>query len=122
MTTCGDMTSANSVDTSVNYYHPQTKFAKVMFLHVSVCPRGRGSTWAGTHPGRYTPGRYTPTWQVHPHLAGTPPPGRYTPTWQVHPHLAGTPPPGRYTPAGTPWQVHPSGRYTPQGAVHYGLL
>ena len=21
-------------------YHPQTKFAKVMFLHVSVCPRG----------------------------------------------------------------------------------
>ena len=23
-------------------YHPQTKFAKVMFLHMSVCPRGGG--------------------------------------------------------------------------------
>ena len=47
------------------YYHPQTKFAKVMFLHMSVCPRG--STWAGTPPGRYPPG------QVHPSWAGTPP-------------------------------------------------
>ena len=25
-------------------YHPQTKFAKVMFLQVSVCPRG-GHAW-----------------------------------------------------------------------------
>ena len=25
-----------------NYYRPQTKFAKVMFLHVSVCPRRGG--------------------------------------------------------------------------------
>ena len=23
-----------------HYYRPQTKFAKAMFLHVSVCPRG----------------------------------------------------------------------------------
>ena len=34
------------------YYRPQTKFAKVMFLHVSVCPRGGvpGGVppWAGT--------------------------------------------------------------------------
>ena len=29
---------------NLNYfYRPQTKFAKVMFLHVSVCPLGRGS-------------------------------------------------------------------------------
>ena len=26
----------------VAYYRPQTKFAKVMFLQVSVCPRGGG--------------------------------------------------------------------------------
>ena len=71
--------------TGVPSYRPQTKFAKVMFLQVSVCPQW-GSTWASTsqagtpgqvHPlGRYTPGRYTP-WQVHPL-------GRYIPR-QVHP-------------------------------------
>ena len=26
-----------------HFYHPQTKFAKVMFLQVSVCPRGKGA-------------------------------------------------------------------------------
>ena len=30
----------------VSYYRPQTKFAKVMFLHASVCPRG-GCAWRG---------------------------------------------------------------------------
>ena len=25
-----------------HFYRPQTKFAKVMFLHVSVCPQGMG--------------------------------------------------------------------------------
>ena len=60
----------------VNYYRPQTKFAKVMFLHVSVCPQGG------------VPGQEPPC-QVCPR-AGTPPlPG--TPPW------AGTPP-HRYTP------------------------
>ena len=64
------------------YYRPQTKFAKVMFLHVSVCPQGE-------YLGRYTPG------QVPPRV-GTPL-GRYTPPW------AGTPPPGQVHPqAGTP--------------------
>ena len=32
------------------YYRPQTKFAKVMFLQVSVCPQGRGAcvvAWGG---------------------------------------------------------------------------
>ena len=58
-------------------YRPQTKFAKVMFLHVSVCPQ-EGKTWAGTPPGRYTPlGRYTP-W------VGTPP-GQVHPPGQVPP-------------------------------------
>ena len=27
---------------NLTYYRPQTKFAKAMFLHVSVCPRGMG--------------------------------------------------------------------------------
>ena len=47
---------------SLNYfYRPQTKFAKVMFLHVSVCPR------VGGVPGQVPPG------QVHPPWAGTSP-------------------------------------------------
>ena len=98
-----------------HYYRPQTKFAKVMFLHMSVCLQG-GSTWASTPRQVHPPGRYTPG-QVHPLLqAGTPPK-------QVHPQ-AGKPPLGRYTllgrytsQAGTPpWQVHPPGRYTPSQA------
>ena len=35
------------------FYRPQTKFAKLMFSQVSVCPRGRGrlvSVWGGLHP------------------------------------------------------------------------
>ena len=31
-----------------HYYRPQTKFAKVMFLHLSVCPLGGGG---GMHGG-----------------------------------------------------------------------
>ena len=58
----------------LHFYRPQTKFAKVMFSQVSVCPRG------GV-PGQVPPGRCTPR-QVHPQAdtlpqAGTPP--RYTP-------------------------------------------
>ena len=30
-----------------NYYRLQTKFAKVMFLQVSVCPQGVGACMAG---------------------------------------------------------------------------
>ena len=48
-----------------NHYRPETKFAKVMFLHVSVCTRG------GV-PGQVPPSRYTP-WAGTPR-AGTPPP------------------------------------------------
>ena len=73
---------------------------KVMFLHVSVILFTRGSTWAGTSPGRYTPlGRYIP-W------AGTPP-RQVHPPGQVHPQ-AGT----------LPEQVHPLGQVHPPGQVH----
>ena len=126
------------------YYRPKRKFAKVMFLHVSVCPQG------GVPPGtRYTPqgvpgpGEYT---QVHPQTTyttpgpGTPPqdqvhpPGtRYTPLDQVPPG-PGTPPrdqvyiplepgtqpigtwSGRYTQVHTPQiRYTPQNRYTPTG-------
>ena len=48
-------------------YRPQTKFAKVMFSQVPVCPRGGGSV--PLHAGIHTPSRYL--------RAGTPP--RQTP-------------------------------------------
>ena len=80
------------------YYRPQTKFAKVMFLHLSVSH--------SVHMGKYL-GRY-PIRQVHP-------PGRYISPGQVHLPQAGTSPPGRYTPGQVPpGQVRPLGRYTPQ--------
>ena len=31
----------------ISFYRPQTKFAKVMFLQVSVCPQGGGCAWQG---------------------------------------------------------------------------
>ena len=90
------------------FYRPQTKFAKVMFLHVCVCPHGGGSTWAGTPRTRYTPppSRYTTPRPGKPPWAGTPAAGPGTPS-------------GRYTPrAGTPsrssacWEIRAtSGRY-----------
>ena len=45
-----------STDSRHNCYRPQTKFAKVMFSQVSVCPRGesRGVS-APLHAGIYTP-------------------------------------------------------------------
>ena len=93
------------------YYRPQTKFAKVMFLHLSVILFTGGSTWAGTPGQVHPPGRYTPQ-QVHPHPH---PLGRYTP-W-AGTSQAGTPPGqvhplGRYTP---PWAGTPPGKYTPPG-------
>ena len=93
----------------------RNEVAKVMFLHVCVCPRGE-------YLGRYPPGtrctprtKYTPQDQVHPTGPGTPP----TPWDQVPPsrdqvHY----PPGPGTPLGPgttprdqvhhpPDQVHP---------------
>ena len=61
------------------FYRPQTKFAKAMFLHLSVILFTGESTWAGTHPSRYTPPRAgTPPW------AGTPPPAGTLPQ-HLHP-------------------------------------
>ena len=60
---------------SAHIYRPQTKFAKVMFSQVSVCPRGGGSAplhagihtpWADTPLGRH-PLRQTPVYAgIHP--------------------------------------------------------
>ena len=61
-------------------YRPQTKFAKVMILHVSVCPQGRGEylvrylPWVGTPPGRFISQAGTPPRQVPPGQVQTPPP------------------------------------------------
>ena len=61
------------------FYRPQTKFAKVMFLQVSVCPRGRGAPEGGCllqegvsgpggcvhpHPDGYCCGRYASYWNA----------------------------------------------------------
>ena len=35
-----------------DFYRPQTKFANVMFSHVSVCTRGSVSVWVGSLPLR----------------------------------------------------------------------
>ena len=94
------------------------KFVKVMFyMCLSV---HRGSTWAGTPLGRYTPQASTPLWASTPSWAGTPsghvhplPPGRYTPSPGRYTPLAGRPPPA----VAPPGQVHPQG-CTPPGQIH----
>ena len=64
-----------------NIYRQQTKFAKVMFLHMSVCPQGV--------PGQVPPWESTPRGQVHPPGQVHP---RQVPPGQVHPPWAGTQP------------------------------
>ena len=69
---------------SIDYYRPQTKFAKVMFLHVSVCPRGgrlgQVPPWAGTDPGQvHPPGKVHPPGQVHPRQV----PPRSSACWEI---------------------------------------
>ena len=59
-----------------NIYHPQTKFAKVMFLHLSVI--------------LLTAGVYTP-WADHL-WANTPPPTRQTPSLGRYPQAEHHPP------------------------------
>ena len=118
----------------MNIYRPQTKFAKVMFLHLSVSHSAHRGGGLGACPIACWD---TPTGQVQPpslcflHLSvshsvyrGVPAPlhaGKHTPEYvhpphprQVHP-LAGTLP-GRYTPQ----QVHPppAGTPTSPGQVH----
>ena len=80
----------------IYFYHPKTKCAKVMFLHVSVCPQGgvRTPPWAGTPTQAVTP-----PGQVHSPWAGAP--------QQVHPG------------AGTPHGAVHAGRYGQQaGSTH----
>ena len=90
--------SDNHPGMHITCYRLQTKFAKVMFLHLSVILFTGG-----------VPGQVHPPWdQVHPPWAGTPwagtPLGRYTSRDQVHPP-AGIPPD----------QVHPPGQEHPPG-------
>ena len=48
------------IEQASHYYRRQTKFAKVIFLHVSLSTGGGAGQ---VHP----PSRYTPWDQVHPH-------------------------------------------------------
>ena len=117
---------------SIYFYRPQTKFAKVMFLHVCVRPQGGGeylvryitrtryTPWTRYPPSpqtRYTPPDQVPPWttytprQVHP--PDQVPPGPGTPPRQVHPPDQ-VHPWTRYTPD----QVPPWTRYTPPDQVH----
>ena len=74
------------------YYHPQTKFAKVMFLHMSVILSTRGE-----YLGRYPLGPGNPPGQGTPPGTRYPPRTRYTLRTRYDPHKLGT-----------PWdQVHP---------------
>ena len=89
------------------------KFAKVMFLHLSV---SHSVHWGGVprqvHPlGQvHPPGRYTP-WQVHT------PPGKY-PHGQVHPPgEVPPPPPGMYATQGR--YTTPPRHVCPPGQVHH---
>ena len=85
------------------HYRPQTKFAKVMFLHLSVSH----SVHRGEYLGRYPPQAGTPTGQVHPLGRYTPCAG--TPPFAGTPPWVGTPPLGRYTCHAGIWST--SGRY-----------
>ena len=62
-----------------HYYRPQTKFAKVMFLHVSVCPQGEGwypsmhCRWYPSMPCIRSPGGWYASMPCRfpcPHLGG----------------------------------------------------
>ena len=55
-----------------HFYRLQTKFAKIMCLHVSVGPQG-GVPGQLHPPGRYTPWAGTPPWAGTSPWAGTPP-------------------------------------------------
>ena len=104
-------------------YRPRTKFAKVMFSQVSVCPRGwRGvchtpradnpSSLGRQHPGQTPPGQTPPCadtpWAETPQTDtpfGQTPPGKHT-HQEAHP-LGSTPPEstaptGKHPPGNTP--------------------
>ena len=96
---------------------PQTKFAKGMFLHLSVSHSvHRG--WAV--PGQVPPGtRYTPS-QDQVHLLGPGTFPRQVPGWYpLGPGTLPNPPGTRYTPLQVPPQAVHAGRYGQQaGGTH----
>ena len=96
------------------YYRPQTKFEKVMFSQVSVCPQGGVCPIAcwDAHPQDKTPPDQTPP------RADPPPGSRQTPPEQAlpkcrHPPPEHTPPPRvDTTPRSACWEIREtSGRY-----------
>ena len=101
-------------------YRPQTKFAKVMFLHLSVSHSVQGGVLPQCMMG-YTPQQQTPPWQQTPPQeadtpweADTPSPG------SRHPPAADTPPGRRHPPRAVhAWRygqqaggTHPTGMHT----------
>ena len=72
-----------------HFYRPPTKFAKVMFLHLSVSHSVHGGQYLGRYPTRdqvHSPSTRYPPGPGTPPGPDTPPPGtRYTPWDQVHP-------------------------------------
>ena len=98
------MERTDSVGKYADFYRPQTQFAKIMFLHLSVSHSvHRGEYLGRCHPGQVHPMAGTPPW------AGTPPRQVYSPLGRYRP---GQVPPQAGMPPG---QVHPQGRYTPLG-------
>ena len=104
---------------SMNFYRPQTKFAKVMLLQVSVCPQGVVCLWFwGRHPPHRRPQADTPQADTPP--ADTPslgrPPRQTPPPWVDPPGQtplpwADTPSLGRHNLPGQtqpPWADTPS--------------
>ena len=107
---CGSSSNGTKIQIPV-YYRPQTKFVKVMFLHLSVIlSMGRGLPQCMLG--------YTPPPRVDPQEADTPLGSRHPPGSR-HPHEADTPreqtPPQQQTP---PCAVH-AGRYRQEvGGMH----
>ena len=79
------------------HYRPQTRFPKVMLLHLSVSHSVHGG---GEYLGRYPPGSGEVPGQVHP-WAGTPP------LWAGTPPLWAGTPPSRYphSPSSACWDT-----------------
>ena len=98
-----------SLSTIVHIYRPQTKFAKVMFLHLSVSPFVHRVVVVHPPPDRYTPQAGTPPWADTPR-AGTPP-GRYTPLGR---HPLDRHPPRQVHPRDGQWAggTHPTGMHS----------
>ena len=103
-----------------NLYRPQTKFAKVMFLHLSVSHSVDREGSASVHAGiPYPPAADTPPEQRPPgsrHPPEQTPLGADTP-WSRHPPGPGTTPSGPGTPLGAETAtaadgMHPTGMHS----------